>query len=81
MNKEKIYVLCEEFEDDGIREFSVLEVSRNKQTLQIAMEEIIKKDEYDIIADNGIYQKSSDYFETNNIDGFVCYYIVEREIV
>lgn len=78
----KMHVLCSEHEgSDGIREFFVLGMSRNKEDLQPLMRAKIEKDEYGLIAENGICEEGDSWFKTNFEEGFVEYYILEEEVL
>jgi len=79
---EKIYVLCEEFEDrDAIREFQVLAVSRDKILLQRLLKEKAEKDEYGYFAEKGFSEDDADHVCSNFENGFVEYYIVDESVL
>jgi len=51
----KVYVFCEEHEDEnGIREFTILGISRDKEELRKLLDAKVAKDEYGLIAKNGL---------------------------
>lgn len=78
----QVSVLCEEYEnDDGIREFSILGVSTDKNALRKLMEAKIEQDEYGFIAENGVDEHRNDHFITNFEDGFVEYYILDEAVL
>lgn len=77
-----MYVLCEEIEGkDGIREFSIVGVSQDKQLLQDIMQEKIEKDQYGFIKDKGVEEHSEDSFRTNFENGFVEYNIQKEQVL
>lgn len=78
----RVYALCEEYEnDDGLREFSILGVSEDKEMLQEALQRLVQKDKYGFIAEKGVFESTPDFFQTNFEDGFVGYSIDGVEIV
>ncbi len=79
---QKIHLFCEEFEDDNaIREFTILGVSKNEEDLKKLLQSKIEKDEYGFISGNGVKDQGETYFCTEYDDGFVKYYIQEEEIL
>lgn len=80
---EKIYILCEEYEDDdGIREFSIIATSFNENKCKEKMQEEIKCDKYGLIKENGVEDyESNTHFCTNFNNGFVEYYILEENVI
>ena len=78
----RISLLCEEYEaDDGIREFSVLAVSEDKESLKQLMQAKIQEDEYGYIKSNGVFNQGDTHFTTNFEDGFLEYYILDQDIL
>lgn len=80
----KVYVFCEEHEDgNGIREFTIHGVSTNQDELQKLLAAKVKKDEYGLIADNGLEENDPNYVETDFVDerGFVRYYLHEADLL
>ena len=79
---EKVSVLCEEHEwDDGIREFNVVAVSKDKDALKRLMKSEIAKDGYGVIGKNGVFEHDEDHFCTNFDEGFVEYYISDEWVL
>lgn len=80
--QEKMCALCEEYEDDnGIREFRILATSRDEEGLRKLMQAKIEKDEYGIIAQNGIDENEANHFRTEYSEGFIEYYITEEDVL
>ena len=78
----RISMLCEEYEaDDGIREFSVLAVSEDREALKLLMKAKIQEDEYGYIKTNGVFDQSDLHFTTNFKEGFLEYYILEQDVL
>ena len=78
----KMHLLCEEYEnDDGIRSFTVLAVSQDKEMLQKLLAAKVEKDEYGFVAKNGIDEAGPNHFCTEFQDGFVEYYILEENVL
>lgn len=78
----KLYSLCEEYQnEDGIREFSILGVSEDRELLRAALDRFVKEDIFGYIAEKGVFESSPDFFQTNSEDGFVEYSIDEIPIV
>lgn len=77
-----LYQLIEDMEGtDGSRSFSVLATSWDKKKIQGLMQDRIKIDEYGLIAQNGILQNSENFFETNYVNGFVSYEVVDINVL
>lgn len=80
--KIELYILQEEFENgDGIREFSILGISFDRDGLIKQMKELIEKDEYGLISDNGVFEEREDFLQTNYVTdvGFVEYSVSRYE--
>lgn len=79
----KMLILCEEHEsDDGIREFSILAASEDEEMLQKLIAAKVEKDEYGMIAKNGIAEYDDpNHFRAEFQDGFVEYYILEENVL
>lgn len=83
-NANKLYMLCEEHEDDScIREFFVRAVSQDRESLQELMKAKIEKDEYGIIALNGVDEDYENWFKTEYKEGvgILEYYILEEDVL
>ena len=84
MSEGKVYVFCEEHEDEnGIREFTIHGVSTNRDALQKLLAAKVEKDEYGLIAENGLEENDPCYVETDFVDekGFVRYYLEDADLL
>lgn len=80
--KNKVSVLTEIFEgSDGIREFQIIAVYKDKDKAIKKMNELIHADEYGWIYKNGINSHMKDSFSTNYIDGFLEYSVGTYSII
>lgn len=80
----KVYVLCEEHEDDnGIRDFEILGVSTDQDALQKLLSAKVKKDEYGLIASNGLVYDDPYFIQTDYVEerGIVKYYLQEEDLL
>ena len=79
---EKVYLLCEEHEgEDAIREFMIHTISHDEDALKTLLRAKAERDDYGLIAKNGIDDNTDTHFKTNFENGFVEYYILEQGVL
>jgi len=79
---QKVYLLCESVENQGIRNFSILACSVDKESLRELLQAKVKKDEHNFLGSHGIEDNDPDSVSSVYDDeGQVEYYITAADVL